>query len=73
MNKKTALLTLLENSFWINDAEKLKIISKIDTLSEEQLDTLGKFLADERNTMLKDGDQIIENSQKILETIGEAV
>ena len=73
MDKKTALLTLLENSFWIDDPTKLKVIDQIDTLTEEQIDELGKFLVAERDYMIEHEDEVLAKSQKILEIIGQAV
>ncbi len=73
MDKKTALLTLLENSFWIDDPTKLKVIDQIDTLTEEQIDELGKFLVAERDYMIEHEDEVLAKSQKILEIISQAV
>lgn len=73
MDKKTALLTLLKNSFWITDAVKLKIIDQLDNLTEDQIDEIGQFLAIERDFMLANEDQILDRTQKILEIIGNDI
>ena len=64
MDKKTALITLLENSFWVSDEAKKEILLKLDTLTGEQIDLLGKFLVKEREAMLKNKDQISSNQIK---------
>ena len=73
MDKKTALITLLDNSFWISDPDKVIILQKIDTLTEEQIDSIGKFLVSERDFMLANEAQILDRTQKILEIIGQDV
>jgi len=69
MNKQIALLTLLENSFWITDAVKKTIISKLATLTNEQIDDLGKFLSAERNAILENKENILSDTEKLLEII----
>jgi len=69
MDKKTALITLLENSFWISDSIKKNILLKINSLSEKQIDELGKFLVKEREIMIKDKDKIENNSKQLLQAL----
>ena len=69
MDKKTALVTLLENSFWISDPAKKEILLKLNTLSDAQIDKLGKLLAKEREVMIRDKDKILQNSALLLDTI----
>lgn len=73
MDKKTALLTLLENSFWISDTDKRNILLKIDTLTDAQIDQLGKFLAEERDVMIQDKDKILNNSNSLLKIVRESL
>lgn len=73
MDKKTALLTLLENSFWISDTDKRNILLKIDTLTDAQIDQLGKFLAEERNVMIQDKGKILNNSNSLLKIVRESL
>ncbi len=69
MDKKTALVTLLKNSFWITDPAKREILLKLGTLTDEQVDTIGKFLAKEREIMIRDEDKILEESSTLLPSI----
>jgi len=69
MDKKTALTILLENSIWLSNDHKKNILEKLDTLTPDQIDRLGKFLAEEREVMVANKDQIIKDSQTLLETI----
>lgn len=73
MDKKTALVALLENSFWISDAAKKDILLKLNTLSNDQIDQLGKLLAEEKEVMIKDKEKILKNSALLLETIGDII
>jgi hypothetical protein len=73
MDKKTALLTLLENSFWISDTDKRNILLKIDTLTDAQIDQLGKFLVEERDIMIQDKDKILNNSNSLLKIVRESL
>ena len=69
MDKKTALVTLLENSFWISDPAKKEILLKLNTLSDAQIAKLGKLLAEERKVIIRDKDKIMQNSALLLDTI----
>lgn len=69
MDKKTALITLLENSFWVSDKAKLRILKNLDAYTDIQIDQLGKFLAEERDVMVKDKVKILENTTSLLEII----
>jgi hypothetical protein len=67
MDKKTAVVTLLETSFWVPDAVKNEIRSKLETLTEVQVDEIGKFLVQEREIVLRDEDRIVAESEKLLQ------
>jgi hypothetical protein len=73
MDKKTALVTLLENSFWIRDAVKINILKHINTLTDVQIDILGRFLAEEQKYIVSHKDEIMANSNKILDAINNLV
>ena len=66
MDKKTALLTLLETSFWVPDAVKKELRLKVDSLTEAQIDEIGKFLVKEREIVLRDEDKILAETEKLL-------
>lgn len=73
MDKKVALVTLLENSFWIADTAKITILNKLDSLSDDQIDQLGKLLAEEREIMIQNKNSIIQNSELLLDTIQNVI
>jgi hypothetical protein len=64
MDKKTAVKTLLEHSFFLTEAAKSAILEKLDSMSEVEIDTIGKFLALEKEKSL-------ENAQMISQAAGE--
>jgi len=69
MDKKTALVTLLETSFWVTDPVKKEILARMDSLTEKDIDILGKFLVKEREVMIRDEDKILADSAKLLQLI----
>lgn len=69
MDKKTALIILLENSFIVPDKAKVAILKQLDKLPPAQIDALGKMLAQERELLLKDKDAILKRSKLLLDTI----
>jgi hypothetical protein len=69
MNKRTALVTLLENSFWITDEAKIAVYKKINTLTDDQVMTLGKSLAAVQDYMISHKEEIIKNSETLINSI----
>jgi len=69
MDKKTALAILLENSFIVPDKAKVAILKRLDKLPDEQIDALGKILAQERELLLKDKEAILKRAKLLLDTI----
>lgn len=69
MDKKTALIILLENSFIVPDKAKVAILKQLDKLPPAQIDALGKMLAQERELLLKDKGAILKRSKLLLDTI----
>lgn len=52
MNRKIALVTLIEASLFFSDEDKLALIERVPSLNDKQVETLGKFLAAERQFAL---------------------
>lgn len=71
MDKKTALVTLLKNSFWITGPAKKEILLKLDTMTDDQIDVIGKFLVKEREIMIRDEEKILADSAKLLQSIAQ--
>ena len=66
MDKKTALKTLLKHSFFLTEEAKLDILSKLDSMSEMEIDTIGKFLALEKEKSLENAQMISQAAQEVL-------
>ena len=66
MDKKTALKTLIEHSFFLTEEAKLDILSKLNTMSEMEIDTIGKFLALEKEKSLENAKMISQAATEIL-------
>lgn len=70
MDKKIALLTLLESSFVLTDEEKALMVDALPLLTDEQVEVMGKFLTAERRFLLDhEGDlhKSLEEIRGILE------
>jgi hypothetical protein len=66
MDKRVALVNLLENSLLIKDEIKKKLLEKIETMSDEDVDKLGKFLVLEREELLEDETGLTDEADKII-------
>lgn len=71
MNKKIALVTLIEASFLLSSGEKLALLDTVPTLNDKQVQALGTMLAKERAVMLANEDAIMTTIQKHLEAMRE--
>lgn len=64
MNKKQALIVLIEHSLAIPDKTKEKILDKIDNFSDQEIETLGRFLALEKKQSLQQGQALLPLLEK---------
>ncbi|OGG04212.1 hypothetical protein A2Z33_03600 [Candidatus Gottesmanbacteria bacterium RBG_16_52_11] len=71
MNKRVALVILIKNCFSLSNPAKIELLRTVEDMSEEQVEALGKFLAYEREFILKYQNQIIENADALLEAMTE--
>ena len=69
MNKKEALVLLLQNSLMVTDLEKKKILHKLSSLSDEQIDALGTFLSYEQVCMIENKDTLIKQTKLLMNTL----
>lgn len=69
MNKKEALVLLLQDSLMISDREKKKLLHKIPVLSGEQIDALGAFLSYEQSCLLENKDTILKQTKLLMNTL----
>ncbi len=63
MNKKIALITLIEVSMVATPEEKLVLIDMVPELTDVQVDALGKYFARERNIVLANESEILNDIQ----------
>lgn len=66
MNKKIALIRLLEASFVLNDTEKLALLDSVSSMNEKQVQAMGVFLATERQFILEHEGDIRSSLESIL-------
>ena len=57
MDKKQALKILIENSSIINQDIKKELLENIDTMSEKDIDDLGRLLAKEMEFNVEDNEE----------------
>ena len=66
MNKKIALTHLIEASILFTDEDKLSLIRYVPSLTDKEVDTLGKYLASERQFVLDHETEITEQMEELL-------
>jgi hypothetical protein len=66
MDKKTAVKTLLKHSFFLTEEAKKNILEKLDEMSEMEIDTIGKFLAMEKQKSLANAQMISKAAKEVL-------
>lgn len=74
MDKKEALKLLIQHSYMLSEEVKNQLYEKLPTLSDEQIDILGKFLANEKKLAIESANKMItsyDNLLKQLETLNK--
>jgi hypothetical protein len=66
MDKKTAVKTLLKHSFFLTEEAKKAILEKLDSMSEIEIDTIGKFLALEKEKSLENAQMISQAAEELM-------
>ncbi len=69
MHKKVALVKLIRNSFIVPNEDKLALLGKIEQMQDEDVEELGKFLAEEHDFILKHETGLRANVGEIMETL----
>jgi hypothetical protein len=69
MDKKQALILMVQNSLMVTDAEKKKILYQLDSFSREQIDALGVFLAYEQLGMIENKDKLLKQTKLLMNTL----
>lgn len=71
MDKKLALVTLIEHSLILSDEAKLGLLAKIETMTDGEVDKLGEFLAVERDYVLQNEDGIKKSVAEVMEDLAK--
>lgn len=69
MDKKQALILLLQNSLMVTDAEKKRILHKLDLFTPEQIDTLGIFLSYEQVCLMENKEKLLKQVRLLMNTL----
>lgn len=72
MNKKVALVTLIEASVLFTDDDKLALIEKVPSLNDKQVDALGKYFAIERQFVLDHKEELSNQVDGMLSELDKA-
>lgn len=71
MDKKLALVTLIERSIALSDEAKLALFEKIETMTDEDAEKLGAFLAAERDYVLENEDGIKKSVAEVMDDLAK--
>lgn len=69
MNKKVALVNLIEASVLLSNEDKLGLIDRVPALTDKQADVLGRYFASERQFVLEHRDELMQEMQKFLDEL----
>lgn len=69
MEKKLALITLINNSFLLTNEEKKKLIGKLKVMTPQAIDALGVFLATEKKQAIESFSKVDRNIDNVLNSI----
>ena len=69
MDKKQALSVLIKHTFLFSEEVKVKLLGKINTLSDGDIDKLGKFLALEKKQSIEENSKIISELDTLLQKL----
>jgi len=67
MDQRTALKILLQHSYFLSEKSKLTILDHLDQFTDQEIKTIGRFLALEKNKSLKNAIKIKHAVKNILE------
>ena len=69
MDKKIALVELLQHSILLTAEQKLLLLDALPSFNERQIDALGKFLSMEQQFVETHSDEILADMKKIYEEL----
>ncbi len=69
MNKREALKVLIEHSFLLSEETKRNILEKMAVFTDEEVEQLGKFLAEEKKKSIETAHENIAQLDQMLEKL----
>lgn len=64
MDKKEALIILIQHSYILTNNAKMKLLGNLNKLSPEEIDKLGTLLATQKKAAIEKSDEIIEQLEE---------
>lgn len=64
MDKKEALIILIQHSYILTDNDKVKLLGNLDKLTPEEIDKLGTLLATQKKAAIENNDEIIKQLEE---------
>lgn len=71
MDKKLALVTLIEHSIVLSDEAKLALLAKMEMMMDKDVMKLGEFLAAERAYVLENQDGIKKSVAEVMDAFAK--
>ncbi len=65
MDKKEALIILIQHSYILTDNDKMKLLGNLDKLTPEEIDKLGTLLATQKKAAIENNDEIIKQLEEV--------
>ncbi len=69
MNKKIALINLIENSFLIGDEMKKELLKRTENMTDNEVNKLGKLLVLEREAILSNEKHFLKQIEKMIKPV----
>lgn len=69
MNKKIALVDLIEASVLLTAEQKLVVLDELPSFTEKQVNTLGSFLAMEQQFITDHKEELLDTMKKLYEEL----
>lgn len=71
MNKRDALIVLIKDTSMFTDGQKMRLLSAISTLKDDQIEILGKFLAQAKVVAIQDAPEAISRLNELGKVLEE--
>lgn len=70
MDKKAALIILINHSYFLSDEDKKTLLSNLSKLDDEQVEKLGKFLALEKKQSIEQNQNLVDEIEELIKNLG---